>query len=147
MLSFIGEDGYCTPKSDCRNMREIIVYIAYFLAGAVVTAGIVSVAHVAQGLITNDWSGLHPYNRFVQVPVIVMVAFAVALVSVFLFRTMGLSLNGGRDYFFFGLILGCSNIGVLLPRHTQQGYVSLFVFIGVLFVAIVFLFVRAKKKM
>ncbi len=126
-------------------MREVTLCIAYFLAGVIVTAGMVSVTHVAQGLITNDWSGLHPYNRFVQLPVVVIVAFSVALVSLFVFRTMGFLLNGKRDYFFYGLVLGCLNIGILLSPYIQHEYTSLFVSVGVVFSAIVFLFFRVKR--
>ena len=50
--------------------------------GVLTTSSAVCVSHVAQGMVLDDWSGMHPYYRIFQLPFFVVAGCLVGGVSV-----------------------------------------------------------------
>ena len=111
--------------------------------GVIATASLIGGIHVAQGFILDDWSGVHPYYRVFQVPVIVAIGFSIGVLILLILRVMKLILSGDRsEYFKLGLILGFAGISSLIHSYVNSGYtdwlVVLIVFISSLLVAVIF---------
>ena len=104
--------------------------------GVLVTASIISGIHVTQGMILNDWSGLHPYYRVFQLPLIVAIGFLIGVVILLVLRVMRVNLSGGRnEYFKLGLILGFVGISGLVHPYINSEYVDWLVILGVFLVS------------
>jgi len=86
-------------KSFCKSL--FIIYL-----GVSVTALMGAILHVAQGLILDNWSGIHPYNRLIFVFVYFLIGvLLVSPLAINLIVIRGKLLTAGSG-FTLGLISG-----------------------------------------
>ncbi|MBL1142956.1 MAG: hypothetical protein HND53_13085 [Proteobacteria bacterium] len=101
------------------------------LLGTIVTASIITALHVVQGMVLDDWSGVHPYNRVFQLPLVVGIGFALGLIILTILRVLKMKkISNGNDCFKLGLILGTVGISSLIHpwiKFAYTDYVTIFV--------------------
>jgi hypothetical protein len=119
--------------------------ILLFSLGVLISASIISSVHVVQGLVLNNWSGVHPFYRFFQLPIIVSVGIFlgfVVLTIIHLFKFKRIGKPSG--FFKFGLILGTIGISSLIHPVINFEYFDWLVIFIVFIIS--FLFAIRKEK-
>ncbi len=107
------------------------------LLGTAITATATNGIYVAQGLILNDWSGLHPYYRAFQIPIIIAVGYSIGVFEIFVLRIMKKTLpNEGYGCFKIGLILGLVGISNLLHPYIDSVLTDYLVILVVFFISL-----------
>ena len=112
-------------------MRKIF----FGLAGILTTSCLLKLADVIQGLILEDWSGLHPIFRIFQLPFLLAVSFMIGIFIMLIFRLFNLkTITATGDFFKIGLALGSVGIGSVIHPwivYNQYAYwvIIFFVFI------------------
>lgn len=119
--------------------------------GIVITASLISGAHVVQGLILDDWSGVHPYNRFFQFPIFAAIGFSIGLIILAILWSINkVLIIDSVDCFKIGLVLGCVGISSLIHPYVNSKHtdwiIILLVFIVSLSIAIKYYF-KSKRSM
>ena len=114
--------------------------------GVLLAASSVSGIHVIQGVFLDDWSGVHPYNRIYQIPLIVTVGFSLGifiLVILKIFRMKMISKQS--DSFKLGIILGLVGVGSLINPWLGYEYTDMIVIL-IVFVVSLSVAIRFSRK-
>lgn len=109
------------------------------MSGIVVMSCFTGCIDVVLSLILNDWSGLHPYYKFFQVPVFFALGCLEAVILFFFFWIINIKIILNKALCFkLGLVLGGNGAGGLISHfyylRDMEVIVILFIFSFVLVV-------------
>ncbi len=121
--------------------------ILFGLMGVFATSSMLTAIDFAQGMILQDWSGVHPIYRVYQFPLIFLVSIFLGLIVLVLFRLFRLKpISTASGFFRIGLVLGFINLGsVLRPWIGSNGYTEGIVIILVLIFSFVVSSLESKR--
>ena len=118
------------------NIKIFIKKKLILFCGILVTASCVTLTDVALGMILNDWSGVHPYYRFFQLPIFFLLGCIIGIfISIFYYLKIK-KLMSSYSNFKLGLILGCIGFGSLVHPFFNSKYTDWVSMLIVLFFSI-----------
>ena len=78
----------------------------YFILGLAITSSTIAGFDVIQGLVLNDWSGIHPSNRFLQHSIAIMLGTTLGMFILLANRLFFGGIYCPVKYFKLGLVVG-----------------------------------------
>lgn len=91
------------------------------LLGIILSAITIGATHAVQGLILDDWSGLHPYYRLYYIVNYILLGFFLGIIILTIIHfSRRKMIRNIKDFFIYGLILG--SIGLSNLVHPWLGY-------------------------
>jgi hypothetical protein len=111
----------------------MIKNILYGIIGMLTTNIVVSLLDFIQGLILDDWSGVHPKYRLLHVPIYFIISLVFGLLIVIIFGLLKRSYVAScKESFKIGMILGLIGFSdILRPWIGSNEYTESIVFLAV----------------